>query len=181
MADRPFELQSRDEKILASIIDGTEYTDVPQSRIEYLLLELNGTLDGKADLDENGLIPTSELPPVVFEHMITVANDPARFALTTADVQNGDTVYVDSTQKMYFVIDDTKLDSEQGYQEYVAGTAAKALGDEDGNNIKQTYQPKLTVGTNLDAVPTENSTNPITSGGMYAVVGNINTVLEEVL
>ena len=143
MSDRPFELQSRDEKILAAIIDGTEYTDVPQSRIEYLLLELNGTLDGKADLDENGLIPTSELPPVVFEHMVTVANDTARFALTTEDVQNGDTVKVNSTGLMYFVIDDTKLDSEQGYQEYVAGTAAKAIGDKNGNDITTTYQPKI--------------------------------------
>ena len=49
---------------------------------------------------------------------------------------------------------------------------------------KQTWNGKqdaLVVGTNLDAVPTQNSTNPITSGGVYAVVGNINTVLEEVL
>lgn len=46
MADRPFELQSRDEKILAATIDGTEYTDVPQSRIEYLLLELKEAIEG---------------------------------------------------------------------------------------------------------------------------------------
>lgn len=47
---RPFELQSRDEKILASIIDGTEYTDVPQSRIEYLLLELKAAIEaGSSD------------------------------------------------------------------------------------------------------------------------------------
>lgn len=37
---RDFELQSRDEEILASIIDGTEYTAEPESRIEELLLEL---------------------------------------------------------------------------------------------------------------------------------------------
>lgn len=46
MAERPFDLQSRDEKILAAIIDGTEYTDVPQSRIEYLLLELKEVIEG---------------------------------------------------------------------------------------------------------------------------------------
>lgn len=49
---------------------------------------------------------------------------------------------------------------------------------------KQTWNGKqdaLVVGTNLDNTPVENSTNPITSGGVYAVVGNINTVLEEVL
>lgn len=49
---------------------------------------------------------------------------------------------------------------------------------------KQTWNGKqdaLVIGTNLDNTPVENSTNPITSGGVYAVVGNINTVLEEVL
>lgn len=46
MADRPFELQSRDEEILAATIDGTEYTDEPQSRIEYLLLELKKAIEG---------------------------------------------------------------------------------------------------------------------------------------
>ena len=46
MADRPFELQSRDEEILAATIDGTEYTNEPQSRIEYLLLELKDAIEG---------------------------------------------------------------------------------------------------------------------------------------
>jgi len=42
---RPFELQSRDEKILASIIDSTEYDEEAQSRIEYLLLELKSVIE----------------------------------------------------------------------------------------------------------------------------------------
>lgn len=42
---RPFELQSRDEEILASIIDGTEYDEEAQSRIEYLLLELKAAIE----------------------------------------------------------------------------------------------------------------------------------------
>lgn len=46
MSERPFELQSRDEEILAATIDGTEYTDEPQSRIEYLLLELKEAIEG---------------------------------------------------------------------------------------------------------------------------------------
>lgn len=43
---RDFELQSRDEEILASIIDGTEYTADPESRIEELLLELKDAIEG---------------------------------------------------------------------------------------------------------------------------------------
>jgi hypothetical protein len=46
MSERPFDLQSRDEEILAATIDGTEYTDKPQSRIEYLLLELKEVIEG---------------------------------------------------------------------------------------------------------------------------------------
>ena len=46
MSERPFELQSRDEEILAATIDGTEYTGEPQSRIEYLLLELKEAIEG---------------------------------------------------------------------------------------------------------------------------------------
>lgn len=46
MAERPFDLQSRDEEILAATIDGTEYTGEPQSRIEYLLLELKAVIEG---------------------------------------------------------------------------------------------------------------------------------------
>lgn len=156
------------------------------------LVESNGVavaLSGKADL-ENGKIPISQLPPTVIERMVTVADDTARFALTTADVQLGDTVKVVSTNKMYMVIDTGNLDKEAGYQVYVAGRAAEAIADQNGNTINTTYatvtalntkQAALVVGTNLDNVPVQDSVNPITSGGVYTVLGNINTVLEEVL
>lgn len=37
--------ESRNEQILRATIDGTEYTDEPQSRIEALLLELKETIE----------------------------------------------------------------------------------------------------------------------------------------
>ena len=49
------------------------------------------------------------------------------------------------------------------------------------NNLLNGKQAALVVGTNLDNTPVENSTNPITSGGVYSVIGDINAVLEEVL
>lgn len=208
---------SRTEAILMYALGYDVEIEYPLSRIEKLLIEFVQSLRGKADLDENGQVPLNELPPMVFEHMEVVENDTARFALTTDEVQNGDTVYVNSTEIMYFVVDDTKLDIEAGYKPLAAGTAAKAIADKNGNDIAETYQTvissthklsadlvndtnttnkfvnetekqtwngkqdALVVGTNLDNTPVENSTNPITSGGVYAVVGNINTVLEEVL
>lgn len=207
---------SRTEAILMSALGYDVEIEPPLSRIEKLLLQLINSLSNKADL-VNGLIPINELPAQTFEHMVTVRDDNARFALTTDEVQNGDSVLVDSTKIMYFVVDDTKLDRDAGYQEYAAGTAAKAISDKNGNDITTTYQTIITelsmlsadlvddssstnkftnttekqtwngkqnalvVGTNLDNTPVENSTNPITSGGVYAVVGDINSVLEEVL
>ena len=93
-------------------------------------------------LDDDGFIPIEYIPPEIIERMYTVTNDTARFALTTDEVQNGDVVYVNSTQIMYLVKDDTRLSSEAGYKEFAAGIAGRAIADEDGNNIKQTYVKK---------------------------------------
>lgn len=72
------------------------------------------------------LIPIANIPKAALERCMVVANDTARFALTTDQVQNGDTVKVAETKKMFFVKDDTKLNSEAGYEPYVAGTASVA-------------------------------------------------------
>lgn len=40
------EIPGRDEQILQAIINGTEYTQIPQSRIEYLLLQLKAVIEG---------------------------------------------------------------------------------------------------------------------------------------
>lgn len=45
---------------------------------------------------------------------------------------------------------------------------------------KQTWNGKQDALT-FDTTPTQGSTNPVTSGGIYNVIGDINTVLEEVL
>lgn len=103
-------------------------------------------LSTKADL-ENGVIPISQIPPAAIEKMVTVADDTARFALTTSDVQLGDTVKVTSTNKMYMVVDTLHLDSETGYQVYVAGRAAEAVADQNGNVIDTTYATKATTKT----------------------------------
>jgi hypothetical protein len=71
--------------------------------------------------------------------MHIVADQTARYALTTSTVQEGDTVKQTDTGVMYLVVDSTKLDSADGYTEYSAGTASKAIADEDGNNIKSSY------------------------------------------
>ena len=71
-----------------------------------------------------GTIDIARLPHGALERCVIVEDDTARFALTTAKIQLGDTVKVNKTQKMYFVIDDSKLNSEAGYTVYTAGSAA---------------------------------------------------------
>lgn len=70
-----------------------------------------------------GTIDIARLPAGALERCVVVADDTARFALTKDKVQLGDTVKVTGTEKMYFVIDETKLSSEDGYTVYTAGSA----------------------------------------------------------
>jgi hypothetical protein len=83
-----------------------------------------GAANGYASLDASGLVPVTQIPPAALERLVVVANQAARFALTTATVQNGDTVKQTDTATMYFVIDDTNLGNSAGYAIYTAGTAA---------------------------------------------------------
>lgn len=74
-----------------------------------------------------GVLSLDQLPKTVVERLTVVTDDEARLALTTEQVQNGDTVKVNETGKMYFVKDDTKLGSPetaaQAFEEYTVGTA----------------------------------------------------------
>lgn len=85
-----------------------------------------GVANGYASLDASGLVPLTQIPPAAIERMVVVADQTARFALTTATVQNGDTVKQTDTNVMYFVIDQTNLGNASGYSVYVAGSATTA-------------------------------------------------------
>ena len=139
MADNVIETgRSRIEDILLKASNGEAL-----SRIEEILLNLYNDI---VHLGPDGKIPAELIPPQAFERMITVTDDAARFALTTDDVQDGDWVYVDSTQSIYYVYDDTHLDSEAGYKPVAAGIAAKAIADQYGNVIDTTYAKNADLG-----------------------------------
>ena len=79
------------------------------------------------DLDASkitsGTIDIARLPKGSLERLVKVADQAARYALTTDDVQLGDTVQQLDTGVMYVVTDETKLDSADGYTEFTAGSA----------------------------------------------------------
>lgn len=83
-----------------------------------------GVPNGYASLGPDGFTLLSEMNPSTLERLVVVADQAARFALTTATVQNGDTVKQLDTGIMYYVKDDTNLSNSSGYELYRAGTAA---------------------------------------------------------
>ena len=112
-----------------------EYTDIIKA-FEKVKEKLKNKSDkghqhGNADITDidaskikSGTIDIDRLPKGAIERMVYVKDDAARFALTTNTTQNGDTVKVRSTKKMFSVIDDTKLSSEAGYESYTAESAS---------------------------------------------------------
>lgn len=80
---------------------------------------------GIAPLDGNSQVPLANIAPQAVERMVIVADQAARFALTTATAQDGDTVLQNDTGEMWFVVDDTNLGNASGYQVYKAGTASQ--------------------------------------------------------
>ena len=72
----------------------------------------------------SGTIAIARLPKAALDTLVKVADDTALYKLTKDKVQTGDSVYVTSTNKMYLVVDDTKLSTADGYQIYTAGAAA---------------------------------------------------------
>lgn len=90
------------------------------------------TLDASSKIVQNidaskitsGTISIDRLPKGALERLTVVANAAARKALTTATVQNGDTVKETDTGLMYYVKDETKLSTDAGWEVYTAGSAA---------------------------------------------------------
>ena len=74
-----------------------------------------------------GVIPLANLPQGAIERLVKVANNAAMLALTTDDVQNGDSVLTIDNNHMYIVTDENKLGSMDAFTEYSAGTATHAL------------------------------------------------------
>src|ERR1035437_5803350 len=112
-----------------------------------------GVAFGYASLDASAQIPITQIPPAALERLVIVADQTARYALTTAIVQNGDTVKQTDTGLMYFVIDDTNLNNSSGYAVYTAGTASSvAWGSITGmpspvSSLSGTNTGDVTLGT----------------------------------
>ena len=124
----------------------------------------SGYLTSSSNLDASkltsGTVDIERLPQGALERLVKVANEAARYALTTADVQLGDTVQQLDTGIMYAVTDTDHLDSAAGYTEYTAGTAASVPWS--GVTGKPTFAAVATSGaysdlTGTPTIPTVNN------------------------
>ena len=116
----------------------------------------SGYLTSSSNLDASkltsGTVDIARLPQGALERLVKVANEAARYALTTADVQLGDTVQQLDTGIMYVVTDTDHLDSAAGYTEYTAGAAASVPWS--GVTGKPTFAAVATSGAYSDLTGT---------------------------
>lgn len=170
MSERPFDLQSRDEEILAATIDGTEYTDEPQSRIEYLLLELKGVIEGGGDYED-----LSNKPKI---NNVTLDGNKS-----WADLGLSNPMHIAGRVETY---QDLPATANEG-DVYLVGLAAETE-KEEYVYVSGGWEYLGTSAIEVDSAMSTTSENPVQNKVITAAVnaiqetiGDINTVLEEVL
>lgn len=111
--------------------------------------KMNKTDNIDASKITSGIISIDRIPKTAISDFVPVQNETARFALTNEQVQNGDTVKETDTGKMFLVINDTKLNTSEGYQEYTTvvdwstiTNKPSSLPNEHGLTIKLNGAPQ---------------------------------------
>lgn len=122
-----------------------------------------------------GVIDLSHIPQGALERVVTVANQAARFALTTANVQLGDTVKQTDTGLMYIVVNESKLNSADGYMEYTAGTATNAAKAQEAVHATSATNVDWTGVKNIPSLIKDIPSNGITQ--FLSVDGEGNTII----
>ena len=135
-----------DAKIASGVITLGSNTITPLTKDSTLTASnVSGVLaaDNIPKLDaskiDSGTIDIERLPATALERCVVVTNDAARFALTTASVQVGDTVKVTDTKKMYMVVDSSQLSSAAGYEEYFTSTDWSTITNKPGSYTPSTH------------------------------------------
>ena len=116
-----------------------------------------------------GQIPLSAIPKGAQERLILVANDTARLALTSNDAQNGDVIKVTSTGIMYYIVDDTKMGTEDAFSVFTAGAASSV--DWTGITNKPSFATIATSGKYSDLSGAPDLADVATSGDYADLTG----------
>lgn len=177
MSERPFDLQSRDEEILAATIDGTEYTAEPQSRIEYLLLELKAVIAGGGDYEDLSNKPkinnvtldgNKSWADLGLSNPMHIAGRVDTYQELPATANEGDVYLVGlvaATEKEEYVY-------VSGGWEYLGSNTIEVDSAMSTTSENPVQNKVITAAVNANTTDISN---------IQQTIGNINTVLEEVL
>lgn len=121
-----------------------------------------------------GVIPLSSIPKGAQERFVPVADNAARLALSTEDVQNGDVVKVEDSGIMYYIVDDAKLGTEDAFAVFTAGAASSVAWS--GITGKPTFATVATSGKYSDlsgtpSIPSASNATPKVAGTAAAGSG----------
>ncbi|MBF0128179.1 MAG: hypothetical protein HQM02_13340, partial [Magnetococcales bacterium] len=72
----------------------------------------------------SGVLDIARIPVAALERLVAVADQTARFLLTTATVQLGDVVKENDSGHLFVVVDEAHLGDGTGYVQYASGSAA---------------------------------------------------------
>ena len=202
----PDENPSNIESILSDTIGLPGYTiNPPGSRIEELLIELNELIKSGGDSDayatdlsltidsstyiitavlknkDGESIGTPQTIDLPMESVVVSGSYNSQTKKVVLTLQNGSTIefsvadLINGLQAE--ITSNNKLNADL-VDDTTSTNKFVTSADKSAWNSKQNA---LVVGTNLDDVPTEDSTNPITSGGVFDTVGNIDAALDSLI
>ena len=158
--------EGRNAAILQSIIDGTAYTDPPQSRIEELLIELKQVIEaggGGGTTNYNGLSNKPQINSVTLQGNKSL-ND-LGINIPTVDAALDGT----SENPVQNKIIKGALDGKQAELTFDSTPTAGSNNPVTSGGVKTALDSKQDTLT-FDNAPTENSNNPVKSGGVYTAL-----------
>lgn len=101
-----------------NLTDSTEGTLAANRLTGYISTDRIPELD--ASKITSGTLNIERIPATAIERCVVVSTEVDKLALTSNQIQIGDTVKVENTKRMYRVIDDSKLGTEDAFTEYVS-------------------------------------------------------------
>lgn len=133
-----------------------------------------------AELITSGIIDVGRIPKEARFDFYPAEDTAERLSLTNKQIQNGDVVQEESTKRMFFVIDDTKLGTEAAFREFTVGSIPWAsvlnrplsITLKDGANgtallstSSNTESQKITISVKLNMDHADSGILPIKYGG----------------
>ena len=153
----------RNAAILQATIDGTEYTDPPQSRIEALLLELKAVIEagggGGGTTNYNGLSNKPQINNVTLQGNLST-ND-LGISIPSVDAELSGT----SENPVQNKVIKGALDAKQDTLTFDNAPTADSNNPVKSDGVKTALDAKQDTLT-FDNAPTADSNNPVKSGGI---------------